>query len=249
MKRGKVHVGTSGYSYQHWREVFYPKGGPQKRRLDYYAEHFGTVELNVTFYRLPSPQIFEKWKDRTPKQFRFAIKGWRMVTHRKFLRDCAEQVRAFFENASSLGDKLAVVLWQLPPKLQKDTPLLSEFLDTAQEASNVRQTVEFRNPSWYCDEVFGLLAERKMALCLADMPRATIDDVTTADFVYVRRHGPKGSYRNPYPKSAMRNLAGKASAWADTGKDVFIYFKNDFGGHAIKNASDLLSVLKALREG
>ena len=245
MKRGKIYVGTSGYSYPHWREVFYPKGVPQGRWLEHYAEHFGTVELNVTFYRLAPPRMFEGWKNRTPSGFRFAIKGWRMITHRKFLKDCAEQVRAFFDNSVSLGEKLAVVLWQLPPRFQKDIALLGKFLDLTHRASNVRQTVEFRNPSWYCDEVYDLLSEREMALCLADMPRARIDDVTTTDFVYIRRHGPKGNYRDPYPKSAMCQLADKAKSWAAEGKDIFIYLNNDFAGHAIKNAREVLADLSS----
>jgi len=244
MSRGAIYVGTSGYSYLHWREVFYPRGLPQARWLEHYAGHFDTVELNVTFYRLPPENTFEGWRNRTPRGFRFAVKGWRMVTHRKYLKDCGDQVKRVFESAAALGGKLAVVLWQLPPRLELDLVRLRDFLDLARGMSRIRQAVEFRHPSWYKQEVYDCLAKRRFALCLADMPRARIDDVTTADFVYVRRHGPQGTYRRPYTKRAMAALARKASRWAEEGKDVFIYFNNDYAGHAVMNAEQVLDTLR-----
>jgi uncharacterized protein YecE (DUF72 family) len=243
-KSGKILVGTSGYSYPHWREVIYPEGLPQGRWLEHYATEFDTVELNVTFYRLPKPAMFEAWRSRTPARFRFSVKGWRMVTHRKFLQDCDAQLKLFFESASALGRKLAVVLWQLPPQLQADLPRLARFLDAARAASPVRQTIEFRHASWNCREVFDLLSERNMAVCLADKPGSEIADAATADFTYARRHGPDGSYRDAYSAAELKRLAKKAGSWAAEGKDVFIYFNNDYAGHAVKNARQVLAELQ-----
>ena len=242
-KVGKILVGTSGYSYTHWREVFYPKGLPQERWLAHYAKEFDTVELNVTFYRLPKPAMFETWRNRTPPRFRFAVKGWRMITHRKLIRDCDEQLKVFFGNAAALEKKLAVVLWQLPPQLRMDAARLARFLDSARAASAVRQAVEFRDSSWHCREVFDVLSERNISICLSDKPDSKIEDELTADFVYVRRHGPGGEYTGAYTAATMKRLARSAQSWASDGKDVFIYFNNDYAGQAVKNARQVLAEL------
>jgi len=242
-RSGRIRVGTSGYSYPHWREALYPKGLPQGRWLEHYAKEFDTVELNVTFYRLPKPAVFEAWRSRTPARFRFAVKGWRMITHRKFIKDCGDQLKLFFGHSAALERKLGVVLWQLPPQLRQDALRLARFLDAARAASPVRQAVEFRNSTWYCREVFDLLSERNVALCLSDKPGSEIEDVRTADFMYVRRHGPGGDYRCAYTAAAMKRLAANVRSWASAGRDVFLYFNNDYAAQAVKNARQVLAAL------
>ena len=243
MKTGKLHIGTSGYSFADWRGVLYPKDLPQKEWLEEYARHFGTVELNVTFYRLPKEAVFAGWHDRTPRNFLFALKGWRRITHFKSLKDCAELLDVFFEHSSALGKKLAVILWQLPPNLQADLPRLESFIDLARELSPVRQVFEFRNPAWFNDDVYRALTQRDMGLCLSDMPKCAIDGVAPAKFVYIRRHGPKGDYRLKYTPAAMKKLAGQIKDWSAKGKEVFVYFNNDAVGNAVVNARQVIKAV------
>ncbi|MBC7345545.1 MAG: DUF72 domain-containing protein, partial [Clostridia bacterium] len=162
-------VGTSGYNYRHWGQgVFYPPGLSSHRWLEYYAQHFGAVELNVTFYRLPEPKTFAGWHRRTPNDFRFVVKGSRLITHVRRLKGVEDALAVFFQNASALGDKLSCALWQLPPRFPQDVGLLAQFI--RQLPRSCRHSIEFRDESWLTEEVYELLREAGISLCLADRP-------------------------------------------------------------------------------
>ncbi len=245
-KKARAFVGTSGFIYKHWGDnTFYPEKLPQRQWLEFYAEHFDTVELNVTFYRLPSEDVFRSWYQRTPETFRFTLKGSRFITHVKRLRDCREPLKLYFKRSRVLKDKLSVVLWQLPPRFRKDTPRLKNFVRTLKAHKSVRHVFEFRDETWFDEDVCGILSEAGMAVCMADWPRFNVKvDVEVsemADFIYLRRHGPKGSrlYAGCYSNDELKKDSQNIKKWLSRGKNVYIYFNNDAHGWAVKNALDL----------
>jgi uncharacterized protein YecE (DUF72 family) len=150
----EIWIGTSGYYYKHWQGVFYPLKLPQRKQLEYYSQFFDTVELNVTFYRLPQEKAFLSWYERTPKDFLFTIKGSRFITHIKRLKDCTEPVKRFFEKASLLKEKLGMILWQLPPNFKCNLNRLKDFLDALYPYTDYHHTFEFRHPSWFCPQSY-----------------------------------------------------------------------------------------------
>lgn len=172
-----VYLGTSGYVYPDWQGRFYPKDLPQEARLEYYSQHFNAVEINLTFYRLPVSPVFRHWQTRTPVDFRFVLKGSRPITHTHHLRDCHDLLAEFFERASELGEKLACVLWQLPPKLAHDVELLEEFLEEMERVQVVygkfRQAIEFRDISWFDEPVYAILKQFNVAVVMANWPFET----------------------------------------------------------------------------
>ncbi len=244
-KRATAFVGTSGFTYKHWGNgTFYPKGLSPGKWLEFYAGRFNTVELNVTFYRLPAEDTFRSWRKRTPDTFRFAIKGSRFITHVKRLNDCREPLKLYFKRARFLKEKLSVVLWQLPPQFKKDTQRLSDFVRLLKRYKSVRHTFEFRDETWFNEDVYGLLHDADAALCMADWPRykaRTAKIPETASFVYLRRHGPAGGrpYTGCYQKEELQRDARKIRRWLAEGKDVYIYFNNDARGWAARNALDV----------
>ncbi|MFQ5807812.1 MAG: DUF72 domain-containing protein, partial [Phycisphaerae bacterium] len=199
---GQLHVGTSGWSYKHWAGGrFYPKGLKPGDWLAHLSQHFATVEINSTFYRLPTEATVERWCEVTGGRFRFAVKLWRMITHRKKLVDCDEQLGAFFNIVRRFGTKRGPLLVQLPPSLHKDSARLDAFLGQLRKTMGRmrwRVVVEFRHASWADAGTTALLDAHDAALCLADMPRCPFTEPGDADFVYVRRHGPGGRYRGCY---------------------------------------------------
>lgn len=235
-----IHIGTSGYAYGHWGDgVFYPGETPQKQWLEYYARHLTSVELNVTFYRLPDTSVFRSWRERTPRSFTFALKGSRYLTHIKRLKDCREPLARFMRHASALREKLRVVLWQLHPRMKVDTERLAAFCDllkSSAAARRVRHAFEFRHESWFREEVYELLREHDCALCIAHSPHWPRPEIVTADFVYLRFHGGERLYGSNYSEGELREWAAKARAWLKKGNDVYAYFNNDAQGYAVKNA-------------
>ena len=236
-------VGTSGYNYPHWwNGVFYPSDLPQRKWLEFYAENFDTVELNVSFYRLPKKEVFEGWYKRTPKKFFFAVKGSRFITHIKRLKDCREPLSLLMDHASPLKDKLGTMLWQLPPRFKFQKERLEEFcvlLSTLPRAKRSRHAFEFRDESWLSQEVFRILEEFNFASCIAHGSGLPIVDSVTSDFVYLRLHGGEVLYGSNYSDKELKGWAERIGGWETKGKDVFVYFNNDAFGFAIKNALTL----------
>lgn len=236
-------VGTSGYNYQHWwNGVFYPRELPQKRWLEFYSQFFDTVELNVSFYRLPERKTFEGWYERTPEHFHFSVKGSRFITHIKRLKDCQEPLQAFFDHAHGLKEKLNVVLWQLPPTFKVNLDRLGAFcslLANISTSTPVRQSFEFRDESWFCPEVYGLLEKHNFSLCLAHSAALPSVERTTADFTYIRFHGGECLYGSNYSEGELRDWSKRIGVWLEDGMDVYGYFNNDAFGFAVKNALTL----------
>lgn len=237
-----VFIGCSGFNYRHWRGTFYPEKLPQKRWFEHYWNIFSTVELNVTFYRLPQPATFAKWRQETPGSFTFAIKGSRFITHVKRLADSEDAVHRFFDAALNLQDKLKVVLWQFPPGFQASADRLHEFLRLLRQYP-VRQTFEFRHHSWMSPETVELCREHGASICMADWPEFLMDTPQTSDFVYMRRHGHDRSYTGNYSTDELAGDAARIKSFRDKGVDVFIYFNNDLGGYAPRNALELRQML------
>jgi uncharacterized protein YecE (DUF72 family) len=243
----RVVVGTSGYNYRHWWDgVFYPRTLPQKEWLEFYSQFFNTVELNVTFYRLPNRKIFDGWYQRTPGNFLFAIKGSRFITHIKRLRDCQKALEAFFDHAQGLREKLNVILWQLPPKFKISLERLKEFcslLSNISSSGPIRQAFEFRHGSWFCPAVYVLLEEHNFSLCLAHSSVLPHVERTTAQFVYIRFHGGGAIYGSNYSEGELRAWSKRIGGWLRDGLDVYAYFNNDAFGFAVKNAATLRELL------
>lgn len=249
MTRGSVYIGTSGWNYKHWAGgVFYPPGLKQKEWLAYYCKTFKTVEINNTFYRLPSKAVFEKWRDSVPGGFRFVVKANRFITHIKRLKDPERSVRNFLVNMGGLGEKLSPVLFQLPPSWNVNLGRLDDFLRylSSQEIIPGLQVVlEIRNESWVGEETFDLLRAYHAALCFADWPDLTIEEPVTADFVYLRRHGPGDLYSSGYSEEDLRRDKERITFCLGEGKDVYVYFNNDWGGYAVENALMLLEMVRS----
>jgi uncharacterized protein YecE (DUF72 family) len=198
---------------------------------------FDTVEVNNSFYRLPEAATFANWAARAPMRFLFAVKASRFLTHMKKLKDPDEPVARFFDRARALGRHLGPVLYQLPPGLKLDLPRLAYFLRIL--PPDVRHVVEFRDPSWYTDDVFALLTERGAALCVHDMPGSATGRVRVGPFVYVRFHGASGRYDGSYGDDQLLSWASWLEEQRGRGDDVYAYFNNDVGGHAHRNAVTL----------
>jgi uncharacterized protein YecE (DUF72 family) len=238
---GRIRIGTSGYVYRHWRKgVFYPAGLKAREELAYYAARFLTVELNNPFYRLPTAEMYQRWRDATPDGFQFAVKASRFITHIKRLRDVSDGLALFMERAEHLGPKLGPILFQLPPNQQADIPRLRDFL--ALLSSEHRWVLEFRHPSWHSSEAYRLLTERQVALCIPVGGGLHPDRITTAPFTYIRMHkgeGPGGGFTG----AQQRSWATQVRALSDAGKDVYVYFNNDWEGHAVRDAAKLEQLL------
>ncbi|MDA8087112.1 MAG: DUF72 domain-containing protein [Nitrospiraceae bacterium] len=230
-----AHIGCSGFSYDHWRGVFYPEGLARDKWLGYYATRFHTVELNVTFYRLPPESTFRGWYEKTPGRFLISVKGSRFITHVKRLKDTAGPLARFFENVKPLGEKMAVVLWQFPPGFKSDPVRFQSFLRELGRYKS-RCAFEFRNETWVREkDVISMLSDSGHALCMADWPDFLDELPQTADFVYLRRHG-HGTYGGSYSREELRRDAGRIGRYRKAGREVFIYFNNDLGGFAAENA-------------
>jgi uncharacterized protein YecE (DUF72 family) len=236
---GRVHVGTSGFAYRHWRGVLYPPELPARLWLRRYCSEFSTVELNNTFYRLPRPDAVDRWRRDAPAGFLFSAKGSRFLTHMKRLLDAERGLARFFEPVSRLGEKLAVVLWQLPPGWKADPERLDRFLSALPRG--VRHAFEFRDESWYADEVCAALDRHGAAFCEHDLV-ARPPPRLTGGFRYVRFHGTTGAYAGRYGPRALRPWADDLSRSARRG-DAFVYFNNDVDGHAVEDARALLALL------
>ncbi|KPK96793.1 MAG: hypothetical protein AMJ95_12260 [Omnitrophica WOR_2 bacterium SM23_72] len=239
----RLFIGTSGWNYPHWSKgVFYPKGLARDQWLKYYVNIFNSVELNVTFYRLLPEKIFEEWHRRTPADFHFVAKGSRFITHIKRLKEVRSEVKLFVKRVLKLKKKLGCLLWQLPPSFQKDLKRLESFMGLLQNSS-IRQVFEFRNISWFDEEVFALLRRYNACLCIAHSgSRFPCEKEMTADFMYLRFHGEGALYSSFYSDKELREWAAVARKHKQ--KDLFAFFNNDAYGYAVKNALKFRELLE-----
>jgi len=219
----KIYIGTSGWNYKHWKELFYPAGCPKTKWLEFYAKHYGTVELNASFYRLPKPQTFENWRKRTPDNFIWSVKASRYITHIKRIKDVQEPLERFFSSVELLKEKLGPILFQIPPNLTFDEAVLSHFCQKLK--GNHLYTLEVRHPSWALSDTAG---------------RYPYIEEDTATFLYIRLHGSKKLYSSEYSEEELQTYAGKIRDWS---KETYLYFDNDYGGYAIKNAKRMKEIL------
>ncbi len=237
-------IGTSGWVYPHWRGTFYPQKLPQAQWLQYYAEHFPTVEINNSFYRLPTEQAFQGWHSKSPDGFRYSVKASRFITHVKRLKNVAEPVETFLSRARQLDDKLGPMLFQLPPGLKRDDERLESFLSMLPR--RFRYVIEFRHESWLEDAVFDMLRRYNAGICVFDMPELACPLLATADFAYIRFHGSSGLYSSRYSDEELDSWTLKIAGLAKGKEEVYIYFNNDFECFAIENAKTLTRKLNEL---
>ena len=240
----KAYIGTSGWNYKSWRDGFYGDTSP-KHWLRFCAERFTGIEVNATFYKLPDKSTFEKWRDQTPPNFPFAIKGHRYVTHNKKLLDAEAPVVRCRDAASPLGERLAAVVWQLPAFLKKDMERLEQFVGILGRCwQSTRHAIEFRHPSWFDDEVAACLEQYAIAACISDAPDWPMWERVTTDLVYIRFHGHTRKYASSYSRLALRNWARRIRRWLGESRAVHVYFNNDAEGAAPRNALMLLELLR-----
>ncbi len=239
---GAYYIGTSGWSYPHWQHNFY-QGIAKKQWLSYYATQFNSIEINATFYRQQSRATFERWAAQVPDDFRFAIKGHRYLTHNLKLSKADQPLQRQRAQAQGLGNKLAVVLWQLPHNLKKNIKRLQDFSSALQMWQETRHAIEFRHSSWFDDEVADCLNEHRIAVCQSDAVDWPYWDRVTTDLVYVRLHGHVRTYVSSYDENALCEWAQQCQQWLQQ-HDVYLYFDNDAEAAAPKNALRLIELLK-----
>jgi uncharacterized protein YecE (DUF72 family) len=238
----QVHIGTSGWHYKHWLGDFYPERFPASKMFSWYAREFDTVEINNSFYRLPERKTFENWKALAPPGFIFAVKASRFITHIKRLKDAADPIDLFFSRAEPLKTTLGPVLFQLPPKWGVRLDRLEEFLEALPKRH--RFVLEFRDESWCCEDAIRLLRRHNVAMCLHDWREMPWPFKLTADFTYVRFHGSGVRYGGNYPDEHLNTWAERIRTWRPDLGAAFLYFNNDIGGHAIRNAQTLRRLLQ-----
>jgi uncharacterized protein YecE (DUF72 family) len=234
---GAVRIGTSGWHYKHWRGAFYPEDLPIRKWFEYYCRHFDTVEINNSFYRLPSEAAFDAWREASPAGFCYAVKASRYLTHMKKLKDPQAGIANFLPRAERLGGKLGPVLFQLPPFWEVDVARLDEFL-TALPGGH-QYTFELRNPTWFVPEVYEILRRHNAAFCIYELAGFHSELQVTADFAYVRLHGPEGKYQGSYHQSVLDTWSARIREWRQELRAIYVYFDNDQAAYAVHNARTL----------
>lgn len=238
----RILIGTSGWHYASWRGPFFPQGLPIKNQLQYYASQFETTELNGVFYRTPTPETVRNWREQTGEPFVFAWKASKYITHWKRLSDRSANSLALMEQRISLlGRKVGPILFQLPPQFEADADRLASFFKFLSRKR--RYAFEFRHPSWYQPRILRMLAEENISLCLSDHHDAPAPWKRTADFVYVRGHGPGGRYRGHYRGDTLAAWSRRLMSWKRQGCDVYVYFDNDQKSAAPADALKLKRLL------
>lgn len=240
-----VHIGTSGWSYDHWQGILYPEGASSAKRLECYLSRFHTVELNSSYYRWPSDVAFMSWRRRMPDDFLLTVKAPRFLTHFSRLLKPEKWIQRITHSLSLLENRCGIFLLQLSPKMACDYARLAYFLE--QMPKWIRVAVEFRHASWHNDDIFRLLEQHDAAYCVMSGAHLPCILRATAHFVYVRMHGPDPNhiYAGSYSDDDLRWWADRIREWQAMNKDVFVYFNNDGGGHAVRNAEALRSFLGA----
>ncbi len=243
---GRLHIGTSGWSYAHWAGPFYPQETKPDKYLEFYQTRFDCTELNSCFYHLPREETVAGWMRRTPESFRFCLKLSRFITHQRRLKQIDEAMAKFFGLFDSMIPRLGPVLVQLPPGLSYDLPLLADFLQLTKESyPSYRFAIEARHPSWFRSEFSDLLSHYRTTFVIADSGyRFPEREIVTSHEVYLRFHGREQLYASDYPEPVLRDFADKIRDWMEEGKEVWVFFNNDFQGYAVKNALQLKNMLE-----
>lgn len=237
----RIRIGCSGWNYRHWRERFYPKGLPQRRWFEYYADRFDTVEINNSFYRLPKAETFEKWRDQAPAGFCYAVKANRFLTQARKLKDCEEPLQRMMKPFRALGDRLGPILYQLPPRFRINLERLDEFL--TQAPRDVINVFEFREKSWLTEDTFDLLERHGASFCVHDMPGSATARRAVGPIAYVRFHGTRGKYSGRYSDESLLSWTDWMGEQARDGRPVWAYFNNDIEAHAIHDAQTLKAMI------
>jgi uncharacterized protein YecE (DUF72 family) len=229
-------IGTSGFQYSEWKGTFYPEDLSAAKMLPFYAERLTTTEINYTFHRIPAPKTIENWCKLTPETFRFALKAPQKITHFARLRDCSDTVDYFYDVVSGLGNRLGPVLFQLPPNLKKDVPLLERFTECL--PASMRAAFEFRDPLWFDEEVFAILRRRNLCLCVADSEKLATPFEPTADWGYLRLR------REDYQSADVARWTKEMSARTEKWSDAFVYFKHEESGIGPKLAKQMIDLME-----
>ena len=233
----RVLVGTSGYSYAPWKGSFYPEKLPAAKMLPYYAERLPTVEINNTFYRMPSADLLQRWAAETPAGFSFALKSPKRITHDRRLADVDDAVRRFYEIAAVLGPKCGPVLFQLPPNMRKDLPRLEAFLALLRAvAPDGKPAFEFRHTSWFADDVYAALRTHRAALCIAEAEDLATPFEATAPWGYLRLR------RQDYDDAALAGWAERLRAQSSAWSDAYVFFKHEDEGKGPKLAAQMVAL-------
>ena len=239
---GRVYIGTSGWHYKHWIGPFYPQHLPASKMLDFYTKHFDTVEVNNSFYRLPSETVLADWRDSTPADFCFAVKGSRFITHNKKLKDPEPALERFLPKVEILGPKLGPILFQLPPLWQVNPERLKTFLGALPR--DLHYAFEFRNETWNVEPIYELLRRFNSAYCIFHLAGFQSPLEIAADIAYVRLHGPGGKYQGSYTDADLEEWASRIRSWTRLLKAVYVYFDNDQNGYAAQNALRLKGLVR-----
>ncbi len=235
-------VGTSGWTYEHWKGRFYPEGLPQKRWFDYYASLFSAVEVNATFYRTFKDQTYHNWRQRAPHGFGYVLKAPRLITHRKFLVDVETDIQTFYHSCALLQDKFEMILLQVAPNMSYNPERLRNALQAFPDPARV--AVEFRRSEWFCQETLDILSAARATICNVDSPRQKISGLLTSGRAYIRLHGRAHWYSYNYSDDELRDIASIARDLANRGAErVYIFFNNDFEGYAPANARFIKQLL------
>jgi len=236
-KTKHIHIGTSGWHYQQWLGTFYPDNLAEKEFLKYYSQYFCTVEVNNTFYHLPQNKTITQWAETVPEDFIFAVKASRYITHMKKLIDPEVSTELFFERIVRFKDKLGPILFQLPPHFGFNPERLKAFLKVL--PVDYKYVFEFRDPSWFNPLTYDLLKEHNIAFCIYYLGDYYSPKEITADFVYIRFHGPVDLGAGLYSREKIAKFSEDIRGYLHQGKEVFCYFNNDEAGYAVKNATEL----------
>ncbi|MDF3076959.1 MAG: hypothetical protein K0S09_848 [Sphingobacteriaceae bacterium] len=235
-------IGCSGFHYKHWKGIFYPEGLAQKKWFDYYCQFFNTLELNVTFYRFPQLSMMQNWHEKSPDNFRFAVKAPRAITHFKKFLGTVDMLSDFYNTCrDGLQEKLGCVLFQMPPRLGYSPEFLKRIINSLD--NSFLNVVEFRNESWWRQDVYDELAKHNISFCGMSHPTLPKDVIANTGLLYYRFHGEDALYASLYSKEKLQETV-KIIRGSDTVKDAFIFFNNDIHGYAVKNAREMIGMLK-----
>ncbi len=234
LKDKNILIGTSGWSYKHWKNIFYPAGTNQSNWFEFFASKFSTVEINNTFYKMPEKQTIIKWRDASPENFKFSVKANRIITHIKKLNSVDEDLKIFMDAVSKFKEKLAMMLFQFPPSFIFNAMLLENFIDKLPKDFNY--TFEFRNTSWWDFSIFELLSKNNIAFCNYEKSVEITPRISTSKNIYIRFHNPQNPAENHFDENTLNDWKEFILRENSEGKNIYCYFNNDLGGYAIEDA-------------